>query len=104
MARKPPIRHDAIVTAFADKLRQIRRSRGMTQRALARVAHVTESYISRLENGAIAPGIDLVARLARALGTQSGELLPSAEVPDDISRGGASQQAKRLSGSAMRSN
>ena len=27
----------------------------------------TESYISRLENGAIAPGIDLVARLARAL-------------------------------------
>jgi transcriptional regulator with XRE-family HTH domain len=68
MARKTPIRHDPAVESFAGKLREIRRSRGMTQKDLARQAHVTESYLSRLESAQIAPGIDLVARLARAYG------------------------------------
>ena len=96
MPRKTPIRHDAIVAAFAQKLRQARRSRGMTQRDLARAAHLTESYISRLENAAIAPGIDLVARLARALGSPVGELLSVGETPEDNARAVATEQAKRL--------
>jgi len=103
MPRKTQIRHDAIVAAFAEKLRQARRSRGMTQRDLARESHLTESYISRLENGAIAPGIDLVARLARALGSPIGELLPVGEAPERNARAVATEQAKRLFESVLQS-
>ncbi len=102
MARKTAIRHDAIVNAFAEKLRQVRRSRGMTQRDFARIAHLTESYLSRLEGGTIAPGIDLVARLARALGIPIAELLPSEDSPD-VSRAVAVEQAKRLFESVLQS-
>src|SRR3954447_13946456 len=103
MARKTPIRQPAVVTAFAERLRQGRRSRGMTQRDLARAAHLTESYISRLENATIAPGIDLVARLARALGSPIGELLPLNAAPEDASRAVATEQAKHLFDAVLRS-
>ena len=104
VARRTPIQHDAIVTAFAEKLKQARRSRGMTQRDLARVTGLTESYISRLENGAIAPGIDLVARLARALGTPMAELLPLADSAETDARAVATAQAKRLFASVLESS
>jgi transcriptional regulator with XRE-family HTH domain len=57
-------------------------SRGLTQGELARQAVVTLSYISRLENGGAAPGIDLVARLSKALGTTVADLLPAESPPD----------------------
>ncbi len=103
MARKTPIRQHAIVLAFAERLRQLRRSRGMTQRELARLSHLTESYISRLENGTIAPGIDLVARVANALGCSLGELLPLAAAPERNSRDVVTEQAKRLFDSVLES-
>jgi transcriptional regulator with XRE-family HTH domain len=49
----------------------------MTQVELSRQAQVTASYIWRLESGGAAPGIDLVARLARALGTTTHDLMPT---------------------------
>lgn len=63
---------------FAERLRELRRSRGMTQAELARRADVSVTHLSELENADIAPGIDLVDRLARALGAAPAELLPSA--------------------------
>ncbi len=75
--RKTGIRHAEIVQRFAVRLREMRHSRGMTQAELARQAHVTLSYIGRLENGGAAPGIDLADRLAGALGTTLTELLPA---------------------------
>jgi transcriptional regulator with XRE-family HTH domain len=75
--KKPTVRQAAIVTAFAERLREIRSARGMTQRDLATKAEVTFSYISRLEAGGAAPGIDLLERLAQALGIEVVELLPS---------------------------
>ncbi len=75
--RKARIRHAEIVGLFASRLRELRHSRGMTQADLAREAHVTVSYVWRLESGGAAPGIDLVDRLARALGTSVTELLPT---------------------------
>jgi transcriptional regulator with XRE-family HTH domain len=56
----------------------------MTQAELGRRAQVTTSYIWRLESGGAAPGIDLVARLARALGTTSHDLLPAGAPPETI--------------------
>ncbi len=76
------IQHAEIVELFAARLREVRHSRGMTQAELARQAHVTVSYIGRLESAGAAPGIDLVERLANALGTTVGDLLPTTAAPD----------------------
>ncbi len=81
---KKQIDHDPIVARFARRLREARTSRAMTQAQLAEKAQVTLSYITRLESGTSAPGIDLVARLAAALGVPVADLLPTTTPPDDL--------------------
>ena len=92
--RKRRIDHAEIVRLFAARLREVRHSRGMTQAELARAAHVTTSYIGRLEAGGAAPGIDLVDRLASALGTTMTDLLPTVASPD--TQAALRDQARRL--------
>lgn len=82
-AKKPEIVHDEVVGRFAARLRQVRLERGMTQAQLAEAAQASPAYIGRLERGGAAPGIDLIARLAAALGTTAANLLPAEEPPDD---------------------
>jgi transcriptional regulator with XRE-family HTH domain len=82
--RGRPVLQDVIVRRFAARLREVRRSRGLTQAQLAERASVTPSYMTRLENGAVAPGIDLVNRLAVALGTTVADLLPADGPPDTV--------------------
>jgi transcriptional regulator with XRE-family HTH domain len=92
--RKKVIRHDAIVARFGERLRELRLGRGMSQAELARQAEVTTNYISRLEGGGAAPGIDLVARLAAALGVQMTDLLPATSDLDEMAV--ARQRARKL--------
>jgi transcriptional regulator with XRE-family HTH domain len=92
--RKKTIRHDAIVTRFGQRLREVRLARGMSQSELARQAAVTTNYVSRLEGGGAAPGIDLVARLALALGVPVADLLPMTPPLDELAF--SRQQAKKL--------
>lgn len=55
----------------------------MTQARLAELAEVTTGYISRLESGSGgAVGLDLLARLAAALGSAVADLVPATEAPD----------------------
>jgi transcriptional regulator with XRE-family HTH domain len=75
-SRRRRIRQAAIVAEFAQRMRSIRISRDMTQRELASRANVALSYISRLEAGGAAPGIDLLERLANALSVNPADLLP----------------------------
>lgn len=82
--KKRPLTHDAIVGRFAARLRELRVARGMTQVELSRRADVTASYVTRLETAAAAPGIDLVARLAAALGCNAADLLPTESAPDPV--------------------
>lgn len=82
--RRVQIEHEPIVGVFAARLRVLRLSRGLTQADLANRAVVTPTYIAKLEGAKVAPGIDLVARLAKALGTSIAELLPEAEPPDPL--------------------
>jgi transcriptional regulator with XRE-family HTH domain len=98
---KKQIQHDAIVARFGQRLKEIRTSRGMTQLQLAEAAQVTISYITRLESGTSAPGIDLVARFAAALGTEIADLLPTTAPPDDLAV--IRRQAKKLFDSIMQS-
>ena len=81
---KKEIEHAGIVLRFGSRLRELRNSRGMTQAELAHQAHVTASYVWRLESGGAAPGIDLLDRLAAALGTTAADLLPVAEPTDNL--------------------
>jgi transcriptional regulator with XRE-family HTH domain len=90
-SKKQPIRQAEITQAFARRLRAIRASCDITQRELAERAIVTVSYISKLEAGGAAPGIDLVERLAKALNVTIADLLP-APPPADA----AHEQAQRL--------
>jgi transcriptional regulator with XRE-family HTH domain len=85
---------DEIVQLFAERLRSVRLSRGLTQAELARQAQVTPTYISRLESAGAAPGIDLVARLAGTLGTTTTDLLPVMATPNPLPA--LKEQARRL--------
>ena len=80
--RRPRIRQAEIVRRFAARLREVRKSRGLTQAELGDRAGVAASYVGRLEAGGAAPGIDLVQRLATALGTTVHDLLPAEVSPD----------------------
>jgi transcriptional regulator with XRE-family HTH domain len=83
-SRKPAIKQEKIVERFGNRLRELRVARGMTQVELARKAHVAPTYMWKLEGGVAAPGIDLVERLAVALGTTANDLLPTADQPDPL--------------------
>lgn len=80
-SKKRSLKHASIVQAFAERLKAVRTARGLTQRELADRAHITFSYVSRLEAGGAAPGIDLLQRLAEALGAKVAELLPASDGP-----------------------
>ena len=60
---------------FSQQLRQTRRNIGMSQQELAFKAHVNTGYIGKLERAESAPGLDMVARLAEALGIEPAQFL-----------------------------
>jgi transcriptional regulator with XRE-family HTH domain len=88
-----------VVRLFAERLREVRRSRGMTQAELSSRAKVSVTHLSELENAEIAPGIDLVDRLARALGATLADLLPSAASAEPLPV--LREQAERLFGTLL---
>lgn len=83
-SKKRRIEHTEIVKLFAVRLRERRLGAGLTQAALARLAHVTPTYVGRLEAAGAAPGIDTLQRLAIALGTTVHDLLPVAAPSDPL--------------------
>jgi transcriptional regulator with XRE-family HTH domain len=93
-SRKRRVQQAEVVRHFAARLKELRRNRGYSQATLAEAANISTSYVTRLENGLVAPGIDLVARLAVALGVAITDLLPSVPPADpaDVLR----RQAREL--------
>jgi transcriptional regulator with XRE-family HTH domain len=84
MASRRGKKRAEVVRLFAERLRELRLSRGMTQAELARQAEVSVTHLSELENAEISPGIDLVDRLARALGATVADMLPAAAPADPL--------------------
>ncbi|MDP1751098.1 MAG: helix-turn-helix transcriptional regulator [Reyranella sp.] len=60
---------------LAHNLRRYRRSNGLSQEELAHRADIDRTYISSLERRVYAAGIDVVDRLAKALGVEAADLL-----------------------------
>lgn len=62
--------------AVGERIRDHRHAAGLSQLQLADRAGIDNKTISRAENGRYAVSIDQLARIARALGISSAELLP----------------------------
>lgn len=69
----------AQVKTFGERLRELRRARGLSQRGLAKRITVSFTYISRCETGTLDfgryPSEELIRRLAAALEADEDELL-----------------------------
>ncbi len=66
---------DATAAALSANLRRLREVRGLTRRGLALLAGVGSSTVSEVERALRPPSINIVARLARALGVEPFALL-----------------------------
>lgn len=61
-------------TAFAKNVRSRRKALGMTQVQMQELAGIRQSYLSKVERGEVAPGFDVLARLADALQCDAADL------------------------------
>jgi transcriptional regulator with XRE-family HTH domain len=74
---------------FGEKIRELRKARGLSQRALGDFVGVSFTYISKVENEKLDfgdyPSEDLIRKLAKALDADEGDLFLLAEkIPEDI--------------------
>jgi transcriptional regulator with XRE-family HTH domain len=87
--------------SFGQKLREIRRSKGISQRDLADKVGVDFSYISKLENDRLPPPAgDTIVKICEALNVPSDELLAvtgkmTTDVKEMLSTSTAAQQFVR---------
>jgi transcriptional regulator with XRE-family HTH domain len=65
--------------ALGKVVRELREAKGLTQEAVAHVAGVHPTWVSRLESGMLNPSWGMVTRVARALGVQVSDLAKAAE-------------------------
>lgn len=83
--RRKQIQHHPVVREVARRLRAARLRAGLSQYALASKAEMSISYVCKLENAKLAPGIDAIARLAKVLGVSIASLVanPVEQESDD---------------------
>lgn len=91
---------------FSAVLRQARERRGLSQRALAQKAGVTDSYVSQLESGRRPPPRPrVITALARALGVEGAALQEAADLermPQRLRRRLTEAQGARAGGRRLR--
>jgi HTH-type transcriptional regulator, competence development regulator len=84
---------------FGERLRQIRKERGLTLRAVAEGAGIDFTYLSKIENGRIpyTPAVETIRQLASALKVDAIELLTLAnKLPAELEPLKTNQQARRF--------
>ncbi|WP_459676712.1 helix-turn-helix domain-containing protein [Acidisoma sp. 7E03] len=75
------------MSSLAERLRDLRRSRALTQAAVARAAGVDRSHLSKIETGVDTPGRAALTGLASFYGVSMDWLLTGQErVPEDGAR------------------
>ena len=93
---------------FGEKLRALRKARGLTLPALATAANITKGYLSKIENAPEPPTFSTLQSLATVLGVEMGDLLetqtataasPNLEIHEPGA--GAWQQSTALGGYAF---
>ena len=84
---------------LGQKLRELRREKGLTLRALAEAVGVDFTYLSKIENGKAGylPGAETIRSLAEALGADPLELLQLAnKVPPEVESFVGDAKARRF--------
>ncbi|MEO8581972.1 MAG: helix-turn-helix transcriptional regulator [Patescibacteria group bacterium] len=71
-----PITHKHILEKFGQKLQQTRKSKGVTQEALAVMVSMDRTYIGLIERGERNPTVRTLYKISKALKVDSCELLP----------------------------
>ena len=69
------VKNPAGLKAFSERLRALRQQRGYSQQKLADIANVEQSTVKRIELTRMAPTLDLLISLARALGLEVRDLV-----------------------------
>ncbi len=69
--------------ALGAEIRALRARRGLTSVMLAKQVGVSTSLISQVERGITAPSLDVLLRIARALGVSAGDLFQNATTPGE---------------------
>ena len=73
---------------MGEMISALRKEKGMTQRELAQLLHMTDKAVSKWERGAACPDTQTIPRLAEILGISIEELMTAKPAPE-ISRKGA---------------
>lgn len=68
-----------------NRLKYLRKLKGLTQAELAKKAGTAQSHIAMIEKGERGIDFDLAFKLAKALGVKTYELLPLEEQPEELS-------------------
>jgi len=66
-------------TKISERIRQIRRSRGLTQAELAARAHISRQAVAAIESGVYLPNVAIAVKLARAIGSTVEEIFGDAD-------------------------
>jgi putative transcriptional regulator len=66
---------------FENRIKELRKARGLTQRQLADAAGTSQQQVQRMEAGNQLARFDLATRISAALGQPISKVFPSAEVP-----------------------
>lgn len=77
------MKDDAVLAAFGEFVRAQRRLAQVSQRNLARMAGVSDSYLSQLERGNYRPSPQVVKSLAQAFGLEPRQLYMMLGFMDD---------------------
>ena len=89
-------KRSANAVKLGERLRALRRERNLRQKELADRAGVNRSYLSLIENGKSSPTVDILGKLARALGVKITSLMQ-----DDGDRAASTALDEQAPGGAM---
>lgn len=64
-----------ILYKLAQKLKKLRKERGLSQEALALICNIDRTYVGRIENMKRNPSLEILAKLSDGLGIKLSELV-----------------------------
>ena len=82
MDREHEERGTAIEASVGAAIRELRQRHGLTIAEVSEQANVSRGMLSKIENGQTTPGLDTLARIARALGVSMSMLFSRYDAPD----------------------
>lgn len=83
---------------LGNRLRELRKERGLTLRQLAAIVEVSPGLLSQIENGTTDPSLTTVRKLAAAFGTTLAEMFSDDAPTVHVTRPGERRQLRRQNG------